>query len=191
MHSIPRNYRTLGKIEIPCCYCCKPLEVTLKTTKVCKDTYQTMVSYLNFERSHIEKWNITFRKAISIYAWEFYRSIIFKSTIDTKMRPFQCYNRLLLRAIATNKYVYFFKLLQTDKCYFCQVNTKTIKHLFWDCSIVKNFLLKFFEDIMDVFNVSEILMDENFLLGYNGDVYTLLINHLLIIIKQYIYAMKC
>ena len=39
--------------------------------------------------------------------------------------------------------------------------------------------------------MSEILKDENVLLGYKGEENTLLINHLLIIIKQYIYATKC
>ena len=189
MHSIPRNYRTLDKIEIPHDYCCEPLGVILKTSKVCKNTYQTMVSKLGFQRMHTEKWNITFRKVISIFDWEYYYSIIFKCTIDIKMRSFQY--RLLLRAIVTNKYLYFCKLSQTDKCYFCEVNTETIEYLFWDCSIVKNFWFKVFENFKDVLNVSEILKDENVLLGYKGEENTLLINHLLIIIKQCIYATKC
>ena len=58
---------------------------------------------------------------------------------------------------------------------------------FWDCSIVKNFWFKVFENFKDVLNVSEILKDENVLLGYKDEENTLLINHLLIIIKQYIY----
>ena len=189
MHSIPRNYRTLDKIEIPHDYCCEPLGVILITSKVCKNTYQTMVSKLDFQRMHTEKWNITFRKVISNFDWEYYYSIIFKCTIDTKMRSFQY--RLLLRAIVTNKYLYFCKLSQTDKCYFCEVNTETIEHLFWHCSIVKNFWFKVFEKFKNVLNVSEILKDENVLLGYKGEENTLLINHLLIIIKQYIYATKC
>ena len=86
------------------------------------------------------------------------------------MRSFQY--RLLLRAIVTNKYLYFCKLSQTDKCYFCEVNTETIEHLFWDCSIVKNFWFKVFEKFKDVLNV---------LLGYKGEENTLLINHLLLL----------
>ena len=38
MHSIPRNYRTLSKIEIPHDYSCELLEVILKTTKLCVKT---------------------------------------------------------------------------------------------------------------------------------------------------------
>ena len=38
MHSMPRNYRTFGKIEIIHDYCCKPLEVMLKTPQKCVKT---------------------------------------------------------------------------------------------------------------------------------------------------------
>ena len=53
-----------------------------------------MVSNIVFQSTHIEKWSITFRKAISITVWEFYHSIIFKCTIETKMKCFEY--RLLL-----------------------------------------------------------------------------------------------
>ena len=46
MHSIPRNYRTLDKIEIPHDYCCDPLGVILKHQRCVK--IHTKLWFLNW-----------------------------------------------------------------------------------------------------------------------------------------------
>ena len=84
MHSIPRNYRILGKIDLPPNHCSEPLEAILRTPNVCKNTYQTMISKVEFQRAHIKKWDAIFGKEITKLDWEYYYTIVTKCTLIQK-----------------------------------------------------------------------------------------------------------
>ena len=58
-------------MDLPPNHCSEPLEVILKNTNVCKNTYyQIMILKLEFQRTHIKKWDAIFGKEISNLDWE-------------------------------------------------------------------------------------------------------------------------
>ena len=69
-------------------------------------------------------WKTIFLKCISL-------------TVDTQLRWFQA--RLIHRIIATKKYLFKCKLAENDLCAFCDQETETIQHIFWQCHYVKEF----------------------------------------------------
>ncbi len=58
-----------------------------------------------------------------------------KITLSTNLRSF-CY-RLLTHSLSTNIQWLKWKKSDTDKCAFCNTETETIVHLFWECDIAK------------------------------------------------------
>ena len=50
--------------------------------------------------------------------------------------------KLLQRRIATQNYLYKIGISLTDACTFCEQNTETVIHLFWECGFVQKFLTK-------------------------------------------------
>ena len=79
----------------------------------------------------------------------------------------------------------------TDECFFCKVNTEAIEHLFWYCTVVKIFGSRSIQVFQNELETEEILTGQNVLLGYKSNSPTRLINHLINIVKYYIYKTKC
>ena len=80
------------------------------------------------------------------------------------------------------------KLIETQACYFCEITTETIQHLFWYCPVVKNFIYVIFEklevsqdDLKDVGPVKFLLGEMN---GHNKTS----LNCLLTLMKKYIFV---
>ena len=66
-----------------------------------------------------------------------YQSVKLK---ETKLQTFQF--KLLHRKIATNYYLYKIGIPLTEICTFCEQNTESLIHLFWDCELVQAFWQK-------------------------------------------------
>ena len=73
---------------------------------------------------------------------------------------------------------------------FFYVNVESIEHLFWYCSVITTFWFDVFVMFDGILNIDGILTAENILLGYKQSEHSRLINHLLILIKHYIYKKK-
>ena len=170
------------------CFMQKPLKDLVGMKKVCKGSYDLMITKVDYKRGHTLKWNLIFDKTILDSDWNIYFSNIFRCTIESKMRSFQY--KILLRVIPTNKYLHTCQISNTEKCFFCYVNVETIEHLFWYCSVIKTFWFDVFAMFDGILNIHEILTAENILLGYKRSEHSRLINHLLILIKHYIYKTK-
>ena len=86
----------------------------------------------------------------------------FKITKCTKLRWFQtCINHKIL---ATNKFLYQIKTIDSPNCSFCSTNEESIEHLFWKCSKTQQFLKEVTEKFQEM-NISLILNESNFILG--------------------------
>ncbi len=58
------------------------------------------------------------------------------TTLSTKLRSFQL--RLLHCAITTNEKLFKWKILDSDKCTFCNISVETVIHLIWECPVAKH-----------------------------------------------------
>ena len=97
--------------------------------------------------------------------------------------------KLLHRTIPTNTFLYKCRLVETELCAFCGETRETILHLFCDCNIVKNILLKIYEQLQIRCGGLAVLPERDILLGIKNVEY-LYINSILLITKYYMYSCK-
>ena len=69
--------------------------------------------------------------------WKNYYILPFKCTTDTSLQWLQF--RILHRILATNSLLCKFKILENNKCTFCNLEKETLEHIFYDCSFVERF----------------------------------------------------
>ena len=62
--------------------------------------------------------------------------------------------RIINRIYATNKYLFNIKILQHNRCSFCNRATETICHLFWHCSITQIFIKEILSHLRMEYNTS-------------------------------------
>ena len=108
---------------------------------------------------------------------------------ETKLREFQF--QLLHRWIATNDFLYKIGIKQSDSCTFCGEATENLVHLLWSFKYSNAFWKACYQWIMqstskvEKFNLSGAL-----LFGLINDAKDLLLHHLLLITRHYIYTCK-
>lgn len=115
-----------------------------------------------------------------------------KVTIATKYRDFQY--RLLHSAIVTNRKLYLWKILPSDKCTFCKEQIERIPHLFFECKHVYKFWQEIREFIYDCENNVAIECDWSFKNIMDNQVHPRpanVINFLVLVAKQFIYCQRC
>ena len=96
-----------------------------------------------------------------------------------------------MRILPTNKYLKRCGLVQSDMCYFCNSEVETIEHIFWFCPVIERFWLDFATRLHDTCNIQLDLNPKSVCLGYLGVVNKHLINHIINLVKRYIYISKC
>lgn len=79
------------------------------------------------------KWNEEFENL----DWKRINLMPFKCTIDTKLRSFQL--KFVKRIIPTNTLLYKYKITNSTLCDFCNSDTETLKHMYWECHVIQNF----------------------------------------------------
>ena len=67
--------------------------------------------------------------------WNKIFELPFRVTEEAKFQWMQF--QILHRIIATNKYLYKLKLIDSPVCSFCKQEVETIEHLFFECFCVK------------------------------------------------------
>ena len=113
----------------------------------------------------------------------------FWCTKETKLREFQF--KLLRRRIATNDFLYKIGIKQSYSCTFCGEVTENLVYLFWSSKYSNAFWKDCYQKIMqntskaEKFNLSGAL-----LFGLINDAKDLLLHHLLLIARHYIYTCK-
>ena len=80
-----------------------------------------------------KKWEDVF----DIIDWKKTYNTVINCTIDTKIRYFQY--KFLMRILPSNRFLLKCKLVNSSLCDFCAMHEETIIHLFWECSLSRDF----------------------------------------------------
>ena len=96
--------------------------------------------------------------------------------------------KIIHRIIPTNAWLFKCGLKNTQNCTFCEVNTETIEHLFWECQITKSLWLQLSEWLENITNQKFKFDSENTILGNPGE--PIFLQHIKLITKQFIYTQK-
>ena len=104
---------------------------------------------------------------------------------EVKLRIFQY--KFNVNCIMTNKKLCKMKIINNDKCSFCNVFTEDMKHLFWECKCVQDFWNTFNNWIQTHLKLN---INLNYKLILFGDGTDLLFNLCIILMKRIIYTSK-
>ena len=109
-----------------------------------------------------------------------------KVTIDTKLPIFQY--KLLNNILYLNKHLFMFRKEDTKHCSFCKLQDRTINHLFVECNYSKNFWRDLKTYCQPSFSLP-LLCPQSATFGFfDIDPHSsLLLNHILLLNKYYIY----
>ena len=83
------------------------------------------------------------------------------------------------------------KIKDTTTCHFCQKEVGTIEHLFFEFNIVNQLWKDFAKLLPRELNFNACLNRKDLLIGTVQEKYNVLLNHILIIGKRYIYVNRC
>ena len=122
--------------------------------------------------------------------WKRVYLLSFRTTLETKLREFQF--KILNRIVFTNEKRFRFDMAESDKCAFCQTEVESIEHLLFSCKISSVFWKHVLSWLRDNNIIVENLKEEDIIFGKFdvGDDF-LLVNHILLLGKYYIYSQKC
>ena len=110
----------------------------------------------------------------------------------TKLKNFQY--RLLHNAIHANDNIYHWKVVDSQLCNICLKQKQTVPHLFFECSVAKAIWKQFIQFLDACTNVDTKTIKISWKTVFCNSVHPKpknLINLLVLIIKQYLYACKC
>ena len=103
-----------------------------------KQFYDVLITE-KYERP-ISTFRIQNRYGVSEKELSLARSFIVTTTIDVRYREFQF--KVLNNILSLNYKLYKMKLISSPLCTFCKSENKTIEHLFWNCTLIKDFGIK-------------------------------------------------
>ena len=117
--------------------------------------------------------------------WHEIFSLIKKHTVDTKSKEFQF---MFLHDILPTKYWLFkWKIEDNDRCTFCNSNTETLGHLFWDCARIKALWLEIETWIRQAVDIDVSINEKMFFLGSESA----LLHTLITVAKRHIFQSRC
>ena len=121
--------------------------------------------------------------------WKKIYSLPFTVTTETKIREFQY--KLLNNIVFTNDKLFRFKMIDSPFCAFCQTEVESLEHLFFHCNVTKTFWNLLSSWLIRQKIITTSLTLENVLFGvFNVIEDSLILNHLLLLAKFYIYRCK-
>lgn len=133
---------------------------------------------------------IKMENALGDIDWNKIHLIPIKACRTPKLRELQY--KIINNYLNTNKQLKIYGIKESGLCDICNENIESIIHIFWECPRVKTIWLQFNEWWIDITgtNVNEI-NQRTILLGSEEDFdHNLLYNHLILIIKYYIFRNK-
>ena len=155
--------------------------------KVCSSVYPYIVRKIaRHPLKTMEKWQNKFPD-VSLN-WQSIFHLAFSVTYDTKLQSFQY--KFLHNIIYTNAMLYKMKIVASPLCTFCQMTPETASHLFLDCTTVKQFWSNFKSWINLTLNSNIPLSDHEICFGVNPQKPKILVNHLILIAKHFIFRCK-
>ena len=123
-----------------------------------------------------------------VLEWKEIYSLPFRTSLDTKSREFQY--KLLNRCLITNSFLNKIGIIPSPACSFCGDMNESLEHFFISCRYTKDFwaeVIKWFDNQgVKIKHLSE----KDIMFGILRCEDELLINHILIIAKQYLYSCR-
>ena len=123
------------------------------------------------------------------FNWKKIYSLAFSVTLDTKLRAFQY--KLLNRIVFTNDKLFRFNIVESPLCTFCTVDEESLEHLLFFCEVTELFwkeilswLARCSDEAID-FLITEVLFGK-----FDRDNDFMVINHLILLAKFFIYRCK-
>ena len=111
----------------------------LSSSNVGKEAYTLIVKGITSAPDKSQsKWIADCKNYENLINWDKSYILPFYCTKETKLQTFQ----FKLLHIATNDYLYKIGISLTNICTFCEQNTESLIHLFWDCELVQTFWQK-------------------------------------------------
>ena len=172
-----------------------PLEISnndnifkrMQNSNSCKFIYHLYTKLKMSNTLHIaNKWSQKLNRNITEDNLSKCFSIIKQITPDIKTQNFQF--KLIHRILTTNTYLCICGIQADDKCSFCGKEPESLEHIFFYCPH-SNQIWKTFEMWLKTNIGSDINLNiQDVLLGIPGQ--SILLNHLLVILKRYIYICK-
>jgi len=122
--------------------------------------------------------------------WEKVYTLAFQCTLDANIREFQY--KILHCIIFTNEKLNLIGVVESPNCTFCQEATECVKHLLFSCRITSNFWKHVLSWLRDNDVHVGIIKEPDIIFGKFDIVKDyILINHILLLGKYYIYYRKC
>ena len=161
------------------------------------DKYDKVASkmywFLIGKEKHYDHGRITWQTELKTYLdmdrWKAIQLHAFKITLSTNHRLFQF--KLLSNKITTNVLRHRWDRTISDRCFFCTQKAETTLHLFWECDIVQAFWQKIIKWMDYICKVKCSLIITMVILNQSRDEHSALIDMIVLLAKQYIYATKC
>ena len=164
---------------------------TFKTgEKASKKLYWTLLhSKYPYNDTYQIRWNHELQKRIDDEEWPLLFPNFMKIIKPTRLRYFQY--RVLTKTLTTNIKRSIWNISISKLCTFCKKKDETILHVLYECEQVRTLWDKVVKTIEHFFNV-KVIIDENMVIcnNYRGPNREI-INFLIIVLKQHIYASKC
>ena len=98
--------------------------------------------------------------------------------------------KILHNCIATNQLLYKMKLIESPRCGFCFLYVQSVKHLYWDCLIIKNFWFAVKSWMCNQHDIRITLNPKLIFLGYFEEANFKTINSVILYGKLYISKCK-
>ena len=122
--------------------------------------------------------------------WEKVYTLAFQCTLDTKIREFKY--KILNCIIFTNEKLNLIGVVESPNCTFCQEATESVEHLLFSCRITSNLWKHVLSWLRDNDVHVGIINELDIIFGKFDIVKDyILINHILLLGKYYIYYRKC
>ena len=126
----------------------------------------------------------------TVISWQKVYSLAFQTTLESKIREFQ--NKILNCNVFTNEKLSRIGLVESPCCTFCQEVVKSVEHLLFSCKISSVFWKHVLSWLRDN-NVLVGTIDESDLIFGKFNIVNdfILINHIPLLGKYYIYSRRC
>ena len=161
------------------------IKVLNRDEKGCQTVYRILIENKNVPTAQ-GKWERE-EQIPENFQWNKVYTTLHTLTKDTHLKWFQY--RLQNRILATNTYLTKIGIKNSESCSFCNTQRETLKHLFYECDIVKNF----WDSVKDWFNLKipqhtfPNLTPAETIFGLTNTQDAEIINWIILVAKKYVY----
>ena len=161
------------------------IEIIMHNSKGCRMIYDYMTKKEIYPNS-LNRWKNE-QMEVTNFKFEKIYSIPYKVTKDPKLLWLQC--RINHRILGTNYLLTKMKILNSNKCTFCNNNPETIEHIFWTCDKIQEFWSQLASYIEQKCSLVKITWKETDILFGNLEL-DIGLNKIILLAKMFIYQNK-